>query len=489
MSQGKDRTMDQGGKRIMRRALHRANGQGMQPATHPVPEQALRQAGQYGSSDAKGRAPGTVQCRTIAAVETTIRAFTQPEWDACFAGDPESWAFYLACEEAGPPGFSWRYVALRAGGRLVAAVPAFVTEYRLDTTVQGIWKKFTNRLCDLLPGLLSIRLLAFGSPVAEICHLGIAADVAAAERPALLDQLVAALLGLARQEGCGLIGIKDASAGDDPLWRAAALRAGFKRLPGLPTASLDLPYRDVEGYLAGLRRGTRKDMRRKMKAFGAIRVEQRHAIDDVLGQVGALYDETVAHSDLTFEHLPPAYFARVLARLAPQASVFLYWAGDRLVAFNLVIEGHGRLIDKYIGMHYAVVRQYNLYFLSWLTNVRYCIEHGIPVYQSGQAFYGPKVKLGCRLSPNWQYFRHRNPVANAALSLIAYFIRLDRFDAEIGKLVEAERAEAKASEAKASEAKAPEAKPAEAKPIEGRTMEARSAEAKPAATETVRMRR
>ncbi len=88
--------------------------------------------------------------------------------------------------------------------------------------------------------------------------------------------------------------------------------------------------------------------------------------------------------------------------------MFLYWHDGELVAFNFVIETADRLIDKYIGMNYAVVPRLNLYFNSWLHNVRYCIERGIPLYQSGQAFYGPKLRLGCRLQPNWHYFRHRN---------------------------------------------------------------------------------
>jgi hypothetical protein len=373
---------------------------------------------------------------TVAVVERSIRAFSPDEWDGCFAGDPENWAFYLASEESGPPDFEWFYVALRRQGRLLAVVPAFATEYRLDTTLQGFWKQVTTWLYRRVPGILSIRLMAFGSPVAEICHLGFSPGTAAEERPALMDALIDTLQRLARKERCGLIAIKDAAATDDGLWQAAAARAGFKRLPGLPTASLDLPVSSLDGYLRSLGRGTRKDLRRKMRAFDAIRIEQRHRIDDIVDQVAALYQETVAHSDLTFEHLPGAYFASVLSHLAPRASIFLYWADEGLVAFNLVIEGPGRLIDKYIGMNYAVVRKYNLYFLSWLANVRYCIERRIPVYQSGQAFYGPKVRLGCRLSPNWQYFRHRNPVANAVLRLLAFFVRVDRFNPEIGKLVE-----------------------------------------------------
>jgi len=370
-----------------------------------------------------------------AVVETSITAFAPEDWDRCFPGDPENWAFYRACELAGPPGFEWYYAAILADGRPVALAPAFGTQYRLDTTVQGPMKQVTDRLYRLFPSLLSLRLLAMGSPVAEICHVGFAPEVNSSRQADLLARMVTGLQQFGRQRRYSLLGIKDAPSAADGLWANAMHQRGFTRLPGLPTAILDLPFHSFEDYLASLSRATRKDMRRKMKAFGEIRVEQRHAIDDVVDEVSRLYEETVAHSELQFEYLPADYFPQLLRSLAPQASIFLYWAQDKLVAFNFVIETEGRLIDKYIGMHYEAVPRYSLYFNSWLHNVRYCIERGIPRYQSGQAFYGPKLRLGCELQPNWQYFRHSNMAINAVLQLVARVVRLDHFDPAIAELV------------------------------------------------------
>ncbi len=36
-----------------------------------------------------------------------------------------------------------------------------------------------------------------------------------------------------------------------------------------------------------------------------------------------------------------------------------------------------RLLDKFLGMDYAIAHRYNLYFYTWIGNVRYCIAHGI----------------------------------------------------------------------------------------------------------------
>jgi len=373
-----------------------------------------------------------MQLRTV--VTTSIGTFSANDWNRCFPGDPENAGFYSVCERAGPAEFEWFYAAVFDGERLVAAVPAFGTTYRLDTTVQGGWKRVTNALHGVAPQLMSLRLMALGSPVAEICHLGFAPEVASTDKSSLLARIVGALQAFGAERGYRLFGVKDAPEVDGALWNGVLMPLGFARLPGLPTAVLDLPYGSLEDYFASLSRATRKDMRRKIKTLGGLKIEQRRSIDDVAGEVAALYEETVARSDLQFEHLPPGYFPELLCALAPNASVILYWANGVLVAFNLILEVEGRLIDKYIGMNHEAIRTYNLYFNSWLWNVRYCIERKIPLYQSGQAVYGPKLRLGCRLQPNLQYFRHANSVVNAALRQVAKIVRHDRFDPALAAL-------------------------------------------------------
>jgi hypothetical protein len=111
-----------------------------------------------------------------------------------------------------------------------------------------------------------------------------------------------------------------------------------------------------------------------------------------------------------------------------------YWLDEKLVAFNLVLHDDKRLLDKFLGMDYAVARDYNLYFYTWFENVRFCIEHRIPLYQSGQGLHAVKLRLGSRLSANWLWYRHRNRVLDAMLALIERVARLDRYDPELAAL-------------------------------------------------------
>jgi hypothetical protein len=370
----------------------------------------------------------------IAIRVDSIAAFEPAAWDRCFPGEGEGWDYYRACEDSAIPDFDWEYFAVVEDGRLLAAVPAFRTRYRLDTTVQGALKTIADRLARLAPRLMNLELLCLGSPVTESCRIGFAPEIPDRRREELLRMLIWAFEESAARQGVGLLGVKDARDEDEWLWRRCV--SGYGRMAGQPGAELDLSgFADLDEYLGSLSRATRKDMRRKLRAEHAIRIEYRREIDDVLGQVGALYEATAARSALRFECLPPAYFANVLRQMRGRAWCVLYWLDAELVAFNLLLDGPGRVIDKFIGMRYDVARKYNLYFLSWMANVRHCIARRIPVYQSGQGLYAPKVRLGSRLLPQWQYFRHRNPLVNAVLRLVCRFVRLDRSDPAIRALL------------------------------------------------------
>ena len=147
-----------------------------------------------------------------------------------------------------------------------------------------------------------------------------------------------------------------------------------------------------------------------------------------------LYRGTLARAQYTFEELTPEFFRAVLRELGPRARCATYWDGDRLVAFNLVLHDDTTFVDKFLGMDYAVVRRYNLYYVSWLENVRYCIEHGLSRYQAGQGLHREKRRLGCRLVPNWLWYRHRNRVLDVVFAAGERWYRLDREDADIAAL-------------------------------------------------------
>ena len=355
-----------------------------------------------------------------ARVVSSITEVGRDPWEACFGGALEAYDYLQAVEEAGLPGFEHRYAIAEEGGRILAVAPGFFTDYRLETTLGALGRRIVGVTRRLAPRAFTVRMACLGSPCTEDVRLGFANGLRPERRPAILRSLLSAFEAAATDAGCWLLAVKDAPEADRAIWRAATVGSGYQRAPGMPTAVLPLDgFADMDGYLASLSRATRKDMRRKLKAAGALRIEVVHELGGLEHRVLELYRQTRARSDLQFEDLTAAYFSGVLARMGGRALCVLYWLGEELVACNLLLQDGATLLDKFFCMETARGPALNLYFVSWFTNVRLCLERGLHVYQSGQAAYGNKLRLGSRLAGADLYFRHRRPLVNLVLAWAA----------------------------------------------------------------------
>jgi uncharacterized protein len=90
----------------------------------------------------------------------------------------------------------------------------------------------------------------------------------------------------------------------------------------------------------------------------------------------------------------------------------------------LLVQRGDALVDKYFAMDESLGREHNLYFVSWMENIRYCIEKKIAVYHAGPGAEATKARLGSEFLASITMFHHRNPIAHALLSrlrgLLAY---------------------------------------------------------------------
>lgn len=354
-----------------------------------------------------------------ARVLRSIGEVGREAWDACFLGALEGHDYLAAVEAAGLSGFDWRYAVVEEDGRIVAAAPGFFTDYSLDTTLTDLGRRLVAATRKLAPRAFTVRMACLGSPCTEDVGLGFAPDLAPERRAEALHALLQAFEAAAAQAGCWLLAIKDAPEADRAVWSQATRAIGYQPTPGMPTAVLPIDFADLDGYLAKLSHATRKDMRRKLKSLAGLRVE---VVGDLAGlepRILDLYRQTRERSDLQFEDLTAAYFTGVLERMGDRALCVLYWSGEELIGFNLLLQDGETLLDKFFCMESARGPALNLYFVSWFTNVRLCLERGLKRYQSGQAAYENKLRLGSRLIGADMYFRHRRPLVNRALQWAA----------------------------------------------------------------------
>ncbi|UPG74563.1 GNAT family N-acetyltransferase (plasmid) [Roseomonas gilardii subsp. gilardii] len=378
-----------------------------------------------------GREPGT---GLRAGILPGIHALPRESWEACLPGEAEDWAYHAACEAGAMLELRTGAAAVQDGHGLVAAVPLFRMSYRLDTPLQEGSGRLGRGLSRLLRPVAEMRLLAVGSPFTERCHLALRPGLTAERQAAALRALLGVLEVEARAARASLLAFKDLDSRDAARLAPVLEPAGFQRIPSLPVAVLDLEAGGMEAYLASLSAGTRKDLRRKLRGAGAVRIEHREHPGDCAAAIEGLYEATRRQSGVhygPFEELPRDYFRSIAEALPGRVRFVLYWVGQELAAFNLLLLERGRVIDKFLGMAYPLARQHNLYAVSWVENVRFALETGRRLLQSGQTAYASKLRFGSRLEPSAIFVRHRNPVLNRGLRLAAPWLAFDRWDPDL----------------------------------------------------------
>ncbi|MFG1210102.1 GNAT family N-acetyltransferase [Xanthobacter flavus] len=373
----------------------------------------------------------------VGRVVGSIAEIEEADWDACLPGEAECHAYFSACDGAAAAsgvGLRCGAVVVTDSVGVVAVAPVFLFTYRLDTPLQGRARRWAEAAFRLVPGLAALRVLCVGSPYAERCHLGFAARLDAAARAEAMQVLLTALEDEARARAAHLVAFKDLAPREDAELAPMLRCAGFASLGSLPVATLDLPFADAEGYLASLSGATRKDIRRKLAKAGAVRIEHRVGVVGLEGQIEALYEATRDRSGLDYgelEVLPPGYFAAVAEALGERAVFVLYFVGDTLAAFNLLLVEPDRVIDKFLGMRYPLARNHNVYAVSWMANVRFCLERAIGELQTGQTAYASKLRFGSRLVPSTIRFRHRNHLMQWLLARLAPRFSFDHLDPQL----------------------------------------------------------
>ena len=369
----------------------------------------------------------------------SVAAVDRGQWDRLYGMYAEGFDFRLACEAAPPKAVKFSAAGVFNENALVAGVPLFQADFRLDMPLQGRFERIAAWLDRHLHRYVCLPVLAAGSPYTD--ELGLAIDPALdmAGRKQALERLIIDMIARARapETVADLIALKDVSDAQavwaDPILR----RLGFTRVATLPVAILSLPFKTEAEYIASLTQNQRSNLRRKLKKAQRVRAEVRDSIAGLEQQIAELREATRLQAGVDygdFEQVAPGYFAEVMRRMPGNARALLYWLDGELVGFALVFIEPRRMIFQYVGMRYPAAREHGVYFLNWMTMVRICIEMGIGELRAGQTTYVTKCRLGCRLERTWIYFRHRVPAYNLMCRVLKSFFAIDRIDPDLKTL-------------------------------------------------------
>jgi hypothetical protein len=300
-------------------------------------------------------------------VAHSIDELGRREWNSLFACELEDWHYLRALERARLQGCDPIYFAIRSHGRLVAAVPAFVGRRALAEPWRTRGRAQWRRAPD--------RALVLGSPFAAACRIGFAPRSTTTEQALLADRLLRAARDEAARRGLeGVVVSGDDAALGEAVERTESLR--LARTRAAATARISLPRWSLADYLSCFDESLRGKLLRVCAQAAQFGRDWRVDLDRDLEPMLALCREA------GLDEMNEEILKGLLASSTVSASGLLVRSGDGgLAGFSIVLHDAGALREKLTVVSRrekgALVRG-----VIWLETLRFCLEHGIGVYES-----------------------------------------------------------------------------------------------------------
>lgn len=314
-------------------------------------------------------------------------------------------------QESGLEGFTLRSIVVSNDNSPILLLPLFETRFDLSTFVEGWIRNLLKAAGRLIPSIFRPRILGVGLVVGEWSEIGIDPQLDAGTLESAFKMAFDALQTLAAELKSDIVTLYNfRDYGRLPV----EILNGFHRVNCQSHAQMQIDFGSVEEFLGRLSKAARKDLRRKMRVAPEVRVIRSRDISAYLEKIYDLYLETLARSPMAFGAYNRSFFEKICERV-PGAEYTLYFVQEELIAFNLIVVKQDAMMDKNFCMDYRLGRQYNLYVLSWLENLRTCVERGIHLYYAGQGGEKTKVHLGATVTPVYLLFKHRRAMLDRFL--------------------------------------------------------------------------
>jgi hypothetical protein len=306
---------------------------------------------------------------------------------------------------------------------LCSGIPAFSASFDLLTTVDPA----VRRVVDMLPfartwrRLLHARTCFVGTTVSEYALFpahAAAEDVAqcivtsvGAEYPFVIIKDL---------PGDAVLVGEDACAWSQRLTEACRA-LGFVTVEGQALAYVPINFASVEEFLARRSHVRRKNLRRKLRSASALRIEEvptgsESFTDAMMTRLYQLYLNVYRQSEIHFDLLTENFFRALFLGAGNGGIVFLHYAADELIGFNLCFRTETMLIDKYVGFAYPQAQGHNLYTVSWFHNLAYALANDLRYYVAGWTDPGIKRELGAEFTFTKHLVYVRNPFLRALLA-------------------------------------------------------------------------
>ncbi|GAA2809669.1 hypothetical protein GCM10010452_42650 [Crossiella cryophila] len=332
--------------------------------------------------------PGTLLVRTSKKIDVD-----PAEWAKLTLPEPPRSAPYLDLLSRMEIDGDLRFFTAERDGQLIAAAFGAFMRY-------PVWKN------------IKIPLFLAGSPANLGCGFLFRDESVVAETLPLLS---AAMTTEAKALGAKVLLMRDFwDPGPEAAFAPRFAELGFRRVAQFPDAVLDVPWTEVDGWLASLpakaRKTAKRDARRVEAAGFRFEVHRGRPGPKLAGDMERLWLNLFhKYNDPDQILLPGEYFREVPA--LAESVLLLTWQGDDLVCFDMLQERGHLLESTYSGADYERIGSTPVHRFMGHQIIRHAIEGGFTLIDFGLSNEAAKLKMGCHLRVAWGYSKPLSPFA------------------------------------------------------------------------------
>lgn len=350
------------------------------------------------------------------------------DWNRVFPNVLEGYQFFKSLDQSNFQQFSFYYILVYDRETLVGATSCFLMNYPLDTTLQGLLKKFVASVRKIFPDFFNLKALVCGLPMGE-GRIGFVGE---------FDRIIQAILEemeqIAKAEQVAIIAFKDFSLPRLPLLDPLKEK-GFYKFEDFPSTEMDIHFTSFDDYLKTLSRASREGVKRKFRKLdGRVKIdlEISNELNGIVEEIHGLYLQTVrkavGEGATHFEIVPKEFFENISKNMPQETKYFLWRLDQKLVAFTFCLVSEDRFIDYYLGFDYRIAYTYPLYYIRFRDLMNWCIEHRIKKYEMGATGYESKRRLGFGFIRLHGYVKHRNRWINPLFRILCTLLKPENFD-------------------------------------------------------------
>ncbi|MBK6997546.1 MAG: GNAT family N-acetyltransferase [Lewinellaceae bacterium] len=200
---------------------------------------------------------------------------------------------------------------------------------------------------------------------------------------------------------------------------------GFTEFDIQPNMVLNLPFRDMEEYLATMSTKYRTRAKRAFKKLDGIeRRELTHAeIQQELPTIYHLYREIANNAGFNMVDLNEQYLAALERDLGEYFRMFAYYLDGKLIAFYTTIRNHDELEAHFLGYEKALNHDYQLYLNILYDIIKIGLDTGCKSIVFARTALEIKSSVGAVAQELSCYLRHQHPVVNKFAPTILDYLK------------------------------------------------------------------